>query len=497
MLKSLIAKIRQVLYKMNLIKGIKSVSQVRDIAVSDEQYRQIEVWKQLYQGYYSEFHDIQYQTVNGKKERRMNSLNMPKVISQEMASLVFNEKCSINISDETLAANIETVFKVNNFQREFQRYLEYKFALGGIAIKGFVHGKDIKLSYVTADCFIPLSWSNKEVTEGIFVNEFFKSDKKYTHLEWHVWEGQTYVIRNELYESQNKESLGVKISLHSHFPELQEEVAINGLKRSLFVYIKPNTANNVDLNSPLGVSLYANALDTLKALDTAFDSFEREFRLGKKRILVPTNAIKTVVDPQTGTMQRYFDANDEVYEAFNFSEEMKQIQDIKVELRVEEHIAAINALLTHLAMQVGFSAGTFTFDSAGLKTATEVISENSKTFRTKTSHETTIEAGIQELINVVIEVAALYNIFPRPSKEYEVTVTFDDSITEDKTTNATYWTGLVINGLSSKKLAIMKIHGLTEEQAQKMLQEIQEENKTMLPEAVDLFGTSKPKEEDE
>src|SRR5690606_21602688 len=103
-------------------------------------------------------------------------------------------------------------------------------------------------------------------------------------------------------------------------------------------------------------SIFANALDTLKALDIAFDSFISEFRLGKKRIIVPETAIKTVVDPNDGCVKRYFDPSDEVYQAFHFDTvDNQKIIDNSVELRVEEHIAGINALLEILAMQLGFS----------------------------------------------------------------------------------------------------------------------------------------------
>src|SRR5690625_6249475 len=88
------------------------------------------------------------------------------------------------------------------------------------------------------------------------------------------------------------------------------------LKKSLFLYFKPNTANNVDTQSPLGIPIYANALPTMKAIDTAFDSFHREFRLGKKRIIVPEAMVKTVYD-QNGQPQRYFDSCVETFESFN------------------------------------------------------------------------------------------------------------------------------------------------------------------------------------
>nr|WP_234465823.1 MULTISPECIES: phage portal protein [unclassified Bacillus (in: firmicutes)] len=474
---------------MGIISGIKKVTDNRKITINEESYKQIDVWKAIYSGHFSEWHDLKYQTVEGQKQRRMASLNMAKVVTQEMSSLIFNEKCSINISDEVLFDNIKNVLDDNNFYREFQRYLEYMLSLGGMVIKVY-YNQGIKLSFVTADCFVPVSWDNNKVTEGVFINESTKAGKYYTLLEWHLIErtneGPQHVIKNELYVSRNKGELGVRTGLKELYENLEDEVRIKNLSRPTFVYFKPNTANNLDLYSPLGISMYGNSLDVLKSLDIAFDSFQREFVLGKKRIIVPASAIKHVVDPISGMSHRYFDSSDEVYEAMKMEGDQR-IQDISVTLRVEEHTAAINAKLNYLSMQTGFSTGAFSFDGQGVKTATEVVSENSKTFKTKQSHETILEDCIRDLVDVIVDIAALYGTFST-TEDYEVTVTFDDSIAEDQTAEINKQVTLVMNGLTTKKLAIMKIHGVSEEEAERIVQEIQNENKMVMPEGVDFFG---------
>ena len=498
MLTRLISFIRQVMYRMGLIRGIQNISQL-DVATDEEHYRLVDMWHSLYKGYLSTgldgepWHDVKYHTINGPKTRRMHSLNMPKVASEEMARLVFNEKCRINVSDEELAENIGAVLKQNGFYKRFQTYLEYSFALGGVVAKTYaVTGRngapELRIGFVTADCFLPISWSNGKITEGVFINQTKKGTKWYTHLEWHQWEGTEYVIRNELYESDRANEIGVRVALETLYPELEQEVRIQNLSRPLFVYFKPNIANNFDTQSPLGISIYANALDTLKAIDIAFDSLIREFRLGKKRIIVPATAVKTVVDPQTGHLHRYFDANDEVYQAFNFQDaESQKPIDISVELRVDEHIKAIQALLDIFSMQIGFSAGTFTFDGQSVKTATEVVSENSKTFRTKNSHEVIVEEGLKELITSIVEVAELYGIFSAPA-EYEVNIDFDDSIAEDRDSNADYYLKLKNGGLISVKTALMRILDYTEEQAEEELLRIAAESRQVTGLDVDLLG---------
>lgn len=489
MFRKIIEKIRQVMYRMGLLKGIKNISERTDISINEEMYEHIELWKALYRGFYELWHTVRYYTLEGPKTRRMATLGVAKTACAEMASLIFNEKCEISISDESTAEFVKDVFRHNNFYKKFQDYLEYSFALGGAVIKPYVKNDKVMLSYVTADCFIPISWDNETIREAVFVSEFWKNSKKYTHLEWHVWEGEEYVIRNELYESKDGNDLGVKVSLETFLPGIEAETRISGLERPLFVYFKPNTANNIDTKSPLGISIFANALDTIKAIDTAFDSFHREFRLGKKRIIVPSHMVKAVVDPQTGKTHRYFDANDEVYEAFNTAGAMDdgKIVDINVELRVDEHISAINALLNWFAVQIGFSAGTFTFDGTSMKTATEVISEQSKTFKTKQSHEIIIETALKELVHSIVDVARLYDLFDGPN-DFDVTVQFDDSIAEDLNAEVNRTVLLVNNRLLSRKRALMKIHGLTEEEAQEWLEEINAESAVSTTEVIDFFG---------
>jgi len=489
MFQRIITALKRGLVKLGLLKEIEKITDLKDVSINEEMFQKIEVWKALYKGYYSEWHDLHYYTIDGPKQRKMLTLNMAKTSASEMASLVYNEKCEISIDNETVSDFINSVFKQNKFDKKFQDYVEYMFAHGGMVIKPYVENDKIMLSFVTADCFIPISWRNDTINEAVFPYEFKKRNKKYTHLEWHLWENGHYIIRNEVYESQSGVDLGVKVPLKNFFPDLEEEVSIGNIKRPIFAYFKPNTANNIDIQSPLGISIFANALDTMKAIDTAFDSFHREFRLGRKRILVPAHMVKTVIDPETGESHRYFDSTDETYEAFSGDMDENKIQDVSVELRVEEHISAINALLNLFAMQTGFSTGTFTFDGQSMKTATEVISEQSKTFKSKQSHENIIEEALQELIDSIVAMGVLYGMINAP-EEYEVTVSFDDSIAEDKGAEINQQTQLVAAGMQSKKRAIMKVQGVTEEEAQQILQEIIEEERRQSPDLNELRAQS-------
>ncbi|MEG0260852.1 MAG: phage portal protein [Lysinibacillus sp.] len=486
MFEKTIGWMKGVMAKMGLIKRLEQVTDHKKVSLSETYYNNILKWRSLHQGYYSDIHDVKYKTIEGPQQRQMATLNMPKSAAQELATLIFNERCEISVSDKGYNDFIQGVFKDNGFNGNFQQYLEFMFAQGGMVIKPYVADGKLKLSYVTADCFLPISWTNSRISEGVFVSEIHKQGKKYTHLEWHTFEGDKYIIKNELYESTHGQDLGTKVSLNILFKGLAEIVSLDDVTRPLFAYFKPNLANNIDSTVPLGISVYTNAYDTLKSLDIAFDSFQREFRLGRKRIIVPAHMVKTVIDPSDNQPKRYFDSTDETYEALNDGNmDSDKIHEINVTLRVTEHIDAINALLNIFAMQIGFSAGTFTFNGVSMKTATEVVSENSKTFRTKQSHENVIEQGLTDLIECIGVVAQLYSLHKPPTK-YDVTVTFDDSIAQDRISDINEQILLVSGGLQSKVRAIMKIHGLDDTEAIKLLAEIKQEELNGQPSAEEI-----------
>lgn len=493
------------------VGGVPAFSQFYDVGVF--------VWKHLYKGFYSPWHRIRAPTISKPEAKRDTArMDVPKAVCAELASLVWGQGVEVSVTrkgatledgqTDPLGEFIAHVLSDNAFSTKMQEHVEQVVALGGGALKVWQeqrHTEDgtpipetaaIRIGYAMADQFVPIAWDNARVTEGVFISRQARAGYYYTRLEWHRRNGLTYVIDNELYRSdmqkkadgsgEPQDILGYRYPLAALYPHLDEHVEIP-VEHALFSYYRTPIANNLDDNSPLGVSIYANALGTLHALDVVFDGFVQEFRLGKKRIIVPTSAIRVVHDPATGEMRRYFDPNDEAYVALRTDDAQQlKIQDNSVELRVEEHVAALNAFLSILCLQLGFSPGTFTFDQKeGLKTATEVVSENSKTYKTICSVQNMLRPAIEVLVDNIIAVASLYDmhwqgqaISALAAGGYEVSIVFDDGVTQDRTANMQEGVMLVGAGLLSKFTFLTDRRygqGLTEEQATRELERINAE----------------------
>lgn len=499
-----------------IAREFKDIFEIGGVPAFNEFYNfGILPWKMLYRGFYSAWHLVKAPTIaDPEAKRRMAYLNLSKAVCQELAGMVWTDQTDINLTTEgageedKLSDFVHKVLEQNNFSVKMLEAIEQAAALGGEALKVWYevrHDQDgneipdsgrIKIGFCMADQFVPTAWDNAEITEGVFISRIAKDGYYYTRLEWHKWEGLTYVVTNELYRAEIKKNgsqepqdiLGYRYPLNIIYPFLSERTEFTTIEHSLFSYFRTPVANNIDDNSPLGISIYGNAMETLRALDICFDSFVREFRLGKKRIIVPARMIKTVVDPVSGKSVRYFDATDETYEALSTDDpDSLKIQDNSVELRVEEHVAGINAFLNIFCLQVGLSAGTFSFDAkGGLKTATEVVSENSKTYKTVKNFQNMVTPAIKTLVDNIIMVAGFYDvqyegvsIAREAERGYEVSVVLDDGITQDRQTNINEGITLVNSRLMSKFKFLTDPkygQGLTEEEAQAELERIASES---------------------
>lgn len=483
------------------------------------------VWQAVYRGFYEEWHTVPVKTLNNPKgkTRIMATMNAGKMAAAQMARYVWNERCAITVSMKGRAAGDNTpdplneylqhVLTDNRFGTAFGDLLEKSFALGGAALKEFVEvpknedGSDagegqVRITYHMAPQFVPTSWNNRQVTSGIFVSREARDGFYYSVVEWHHWDGSTYKVTNDLYRMPIKGTdepqniLGWWYPLNLVYPLLSPSTEF-AAERTFFQYIRPFGANYADDNSPLGMSIYAPALNTLHGLDIMFDSLQREFVLGKKRIIAPARALRRVPRLDGAGQTAYFDADDEVWEALASDDvEGLKIYDNSVELRVNEHITGINGNLSILCAQIGFDPGTLSFDQQqGLKTATEVVSENSKTFGTIQAHENNVRDELIQMVHAILDLAARYKLAWQgtPVSEltaggYDVSVKFDDSIIQDRAADINEGVMMVGAGLMSKKRFMIDTLGMTPENADKELAQIRAETPANAVDVARLFG---------
>ena len=450
---------------------ISEIAQQFGVSVSGSAYYSdcITKWRSIYENR-PEWKTIKKGGLFSHGDRQLLRLNMAKVLCDSLSALTFSEQCEITLDNKEYQQYVDNALNINGFWKQLPELLCSAFALGGCVLKCYLEGGEPKIDYIIADRFVPVKWDGRGISEGIFISTTSRG-KDFFHLLEYNGAGRSEF---KLFRSSDENILGNEVTLSVLYPALEPVVEYPD-KSPMFAYFKPFVSNNEEYDTPLGMSVYANSLDTLRSLDTIFDSFLREFVLGKKRIIVPSSCIRTIVDPNTGEQLRYFDSDDEAFVALKSEGEKDvRITDNTTELRVEQHVSAINAYLNILCMQTGLSAGTFSFDvQQGMKTATEIISQESKTARTVKNHKNLLAEAIEGVVHALVVLGRMSGALS--DREYSVTVGWNDNIIIDDNTLIDNNIKLVSAGLKSKIRAIMDVQKCDEETARKELERISQE----------------------
>lgn len=386
--------------------------------VEDDFYTRIRLWQKWYQGKVPAFHS--YTQYNGKRKlrRTRRSLGMAKAVAEDWASLALNEKVGISIGKKTAEKKILSVLEENRFRVRGNQLLEEAFALGTGAFVENLDGKRVRIDYIRAGMIYPISWDNGRVAECAFASEKTIGKEKRVYLNLHLLERGMYVIENHLFR-RNGECL-TEIPLENG---VREQVR-TGSSLPRFQIIRPNLVNNIEPDCPMGISVYANALDQLEGLDLVYDSYCNEFRLGKKRITVPMTMARSAME-EDGSITPVFDDNDtEFYAVPAIDDGENKIQEHNMELRYQAHEAGLQTALNLLSFKCGMGRDRYNFQDGQVKTATEVVSEKSDLFQNLKKHELLLEEALTSLTRTVAELLDLPD-------DLDVTIHFDDSIIED------------------------------------------------------------------
>lgn len=411
--------------------------------IPEEFYTYVSLWKSWYVGKVKGFH--QYRRYNGHKWTKCNraSLGMAKKVCEDWANLLMNEKVQITLEGQKEQEFIDRVLTANNFTVKANEMQEMKSAFGTVAyiprvvgqavnesgeiVPGDVSG--VELDYVTIEHIFPLAWRNGFITECAFDSVVTRAGKNYLYLQIHRKdENGLYVIENSIYRYENETLADALLTDVPGFERIPPVVHTGSDKRQ-FVIDRPNIANNLDYLLPVGIPVYANAIDVLRGVDCAYDCYVNEFENGPMMMMVKMPATRWEDDEPT------LDNNDRRF--YLLPEDTQQgnvVETISPTLRTEQLNVGLQDQLNVLSSKCGFGETYYRFDGGSVATATQVISENSTMFRTIKKHEIILEQALKELCRILLRLGnTAMNV--GLNEEVEISIDFDDSIIEDKQTD--------------------------------------------------------------
>lgn len=337
----------------------------------------------------------------GDLTRRQDSLHVPLAsdICQASADLLFSEPPTITSSDEATQKRID-ILTDNGLLSTMAESAELSAALGG-AFQRVTWAKDSGregafLTNVDADGAYPVfRWGNlAEVTFWWTVSADPSSTTVWRHLEHHELDATGVgVIFHALFRG-TPDNLGQIQPLADHpsteglAATVDQESKISTLSPGLAVEYFPNQLPQRLLRKhPIGRNLGRSDLSGIEGLmdsiDETYSSWMRDIRLAKGRVMAP----QYMLDGQGPGRGAILDLDQDVFVGLNMPPQADGSAGLTINqfaIRVQEHQGTIAGLVKTALRTAGYSADTFgEGDQGGMKTATEVVSEQNRSYMTR------------------------------------------------------------------------------------------------------------------
>ena len=240
----------------------------------------------------------------------------------------------------------------------------------------------------------------------------------------------------------------------------------------------------------MGLSMIDNCKTTVDALNRAYTELYWEMKQGQRRIIVPESFLgKENLHDMLLTQQNRFNQHPKMYDPdtmvykVGYGLEDDTIKDVTSDIRVDEFNQLIQLYLSTFENQTGFSQGTFTATPSGIQTATEVVTNNSKTYQTRSSYLTQVEKMLKQLVRAILAEASTPELFDDGQilwngnlDDLDIAIDFNDGVFINKEQQRQDDLQVVSAGVMPKVQFLMRNYDLDQATAEEWVEQANEEN---------------------
>ena len=409
----------------------------------------------------------------------LHSLGLPKSIASELARLTTLEmECLVSGSPRADAVNE----MLQPFLRGLRIPVEYGCALGGVLFRPFFAADgSIQIDVVQGDCFCPTRFdSSGRMTGAVFHDHLVRGNRIYTRLEDHEYSGGKYAVTVKAFRSMTSADIGIEIPL-TEVPEwaaIAPHTEFSDVDRPLWGYFKASSGNSDDRHSPLGVSVYASAVDIIKDADEQYGRLLWEYDGGQLAIDVNQNALRTDANGHAHLPERV----ERIYRswlngAYGSGQSLYEV--FAPILRDESYRKGLDTMLKRIEFQCGLAYGTLSDPQNVDKTAEEIRSSKQRSYTTVKDLQRALGAALQDLVyavNKLLDAQWSNGVdVPKPG-DCNVTFDFDDSIISDPKERKQMFWGYVTAGKFPFWRYLVEFEGYAEDEAKAIAAEADAEN---------------------
>lgn len=418
------------------------------------------LYKKWYKGFDSDFHISTFLVNNESRTCELKSSKLGRMVAGEWASLLKFTEAEIKLQNQEHEQKVKELFIENDSIFKMAQFMETVIALGfGCTVNVKDLNGSVKTRYLSPSEFNVIQINGDKEVTGIAVPFL-----DYMYMEYEV-NGKTEIKVFPVHKTTaskieyNETPTQTVISPYRNFNIFQNALA---------------PKSNEHLFSP---SVLDSAIDYIKAFDKTFNEMLDEFDMSRKRIFVSSDLIRTeFVNEQE---IQYLDMKDRVFQVMpNMSlVDNKPITEVDFNIRSEKYLSAMYTLLNLVSFSshLGSNYFSFTADDGSINytTASQVISNNSETYRHLKKFELSLENQLRKWLRSLLYLYASVDI-----NLSDVSVNFDDSITKDDASERKMALSEVQAGVRSPYSYLTEVLNRSETEANEELERIGESKET-------------------
>lgn len=356
----------------------------------------------------------------------LERMNFAKRCCSDDANLC--EVVEINAGEGEQGEDVRRILGQNRFDTQYRRQLERIPANGTAACyirldnatiyeDGHADGGEIRLNYVDAMGFMPLTVENGDIVESACSGTTMVNGKKRTTLVVFLKQDGLYKAETHVFDEYGKELEGKRMVL-----------SLGEVKP--FAVMRNAEVNNLDNMDGYGLPKLLGAIPVLKALDLAFNVLFRDLDKADKLILI--NELLCSFDENGHAIT----PNEQAKKLFvllgeKLPNQKELIQEYNPSIRIEELTKTIELLLSLLSMMFGYGTKKYSFENGNITTATEYIGERQDQMQELNRQRKEAMYYIRDICRAVLWFENTFH-----GKTYnldeEIMVDFDDSYITDK-----------------------------------------------------------------
>lgn len=452
MFQRILAWIRQVMNKMLGVSNVRQATHM-NVDVSSDMIIALETWERM------------YRNIPDWKNSTTIPLGLPAAIAGELARLTVLEVKS-EVSGSARAEYINEQY--NRLLTGIQQKIEQGCAMGGMAFKPYpTDTGQLAVDCVPADRFFPTGFdASGNLSGGIFVDRYTRGRQFFTRFECHQLTGTTYTIKNVAYMSYDRDSIGTPVSLDAvpQWAELDSELTLGGIMRPLFGYFRVPLANNIDCDSPLGVSVYSRAVDTIRQADEQWSRMLWEFEGTELAVDISAQAFMPDGNGGVKIPKRF----QRLFRALDLGDNEKPLYQVfSPEIREEPLYKGFQHILQLIEFQCGLAYGTLSDPQTVEKTAEEIKASKQRSYSTVASLQAALEHALNDVVYAMDVWATINHL--APAGKYEVSFGWDDSIVVDTDKEFAQRMQMASAQYIRPELLLSWYFGCSEEEARKMM----------------------------